>query len=112
MWWTTICKTWSSVPSCRSCARNGCSCARSNGRRLGPGRLRRGSGSCGGVDLAGEPPDRRLGHELAQRYLDAEVGAKARNQPDGQERMAADLEEAVLPPDPVPLEELGPDRAD
>ena len=68
--------------------------------QLGAPRPRRG----GGERLQG-----RGGEQIAQADFDAKRLAQARHQPHRQQRVAAQLEEVVVPADPLEAEQLAPD---
>ncbi len=69
------------------------------------------AGAARRFDPGGESLHRRGLEEVAHRQLDAEGAAQARHHPRRQQRVAAQLEEVVVRPDPLDAEELGPDPA-
>ena len=91
-----------------------------NDRGRGPCR---GTGTRGGASAARAGPPRRLDpggevrqrrrlEEVAQRQLDAEGAAQARDHLRRQQRVAAQVEEVVVRPDPLEPEHLGPDAGE
>ncbi len=64
------------------------------------------------LDPGGEVRQGRCLEQVAERHLDAEGGAQARQDPRGQQRVAAQVEEVVGRPDPLEHEELRPDRGE
>ncbi len=61
----------------------------------------------GRLDLARQPGHRGRLEERPQRHLDAEGLAQAGEEPGGEQRVAAEGEEAVVDGDPLDLEDLG-----
>ncbi len=66
---------------------------------------------CSGHHL-GEFGERRADEECPERHVHVQRIAQARDDLDGQQRIAAELEETVIPSDPIELEQVGPDGRD
>src|SRR5919202_6146960 len=62
------------------------------------------------TQLRGEPRQGGPLEQLAQRKLDREHGAHAREQPYGQQRVAAQIEEVIVTSHLLDLQELRPKR--
>ena len=64
------------------------------------------------ADPGGLPGDGRVGEDLVQRDVGAELGGQAQGEAGGQQRVAAEGEEVVVDAEVVRVvaEEVGPDR--
>ena len=73
--------------------------------QIGPGR------SAGG-EMTGKSLHRRGLEQAADRELDLQHGANAADQPDGQQRVPAEIEEVVVDAEPLHAQHLGEQRAE